>query len=82
MRGFGQQLLVIVAAGLAAMPPLVAFLDAWQQPRAAWDGAGLQRTTWVVATGVGAVVCGLGLIVAALYFVAIRPALLRAAPRT
>ncbi len=55
-----------------------ALVDAAGRPDEAWQRAGQTRVLWIVLLAVGLVFCLLGLIVAAIYLLSIRPQLVRA----
>lgn len=71
--GLGRALVIV---GMTAAP-LWGAVDATLRRSADWDGIGRRRTRWVAVQGIGAPF-GIGFVAAIIYFVKIRPQLVRA----
>ncbi len=70
---------VFIIVGLVALGFTIwGVVDALQRPDAVWAAAGQNKTTWVVLMIVLAFLCGLGWVVALIYFLSIRPKLIAA----
>jgi len=72
------ELLILAWPVLTLGLTIWALVDAAGRPDEAWQRAGQTRALWIVLLALGLVFCMLGLIVALIYLLSIRPQLNRA----
>lgn len=75
----GPELLVLVLLVVAVAIPILTLIDIVSKPAWAFEQAGQNRTMCIVFTAGGIPFCGLGLLVAAVWFVGVRPSVVAAA---
>jgi hypothetical protein len=79
----GPEILVVMMVGMVlGVVPLAlniwAIIDAAGRPDWAWERSGQNKTLWIVLIAIGLVFCALGLVMSIVYFVVIRPQVVRA----
>jgi len=81
VSGLGPvELVVLVVAVPLLVLPIWAIVDAMARPDSQWAAADQSKTLWIVVLVVGTFALGpVGLVLAVVYFVSVRPKLQRAA---
>lgn len=72
------ELLILLVLSLTVVAPIAALVDTTRRSTAAWGASGQDRTLWIVLNAVGIAMCGVGLVLALVYFAAVRPKVVRA----
>jgi uncharacterized protein YybS (DUF2232 family) len=72
------ELLVILLIGVVPYALIIwALVDAASRPDGAWQQSGQSKVLWIVLLAVGLLVCVIGVVLALVYLIAIRPAVAR-----